>query len=306
MKLWVYMICCCFSFLVSGCVAQTIDEHGQSSTTKPPPVIIVDEHGQSSTTRPPPEVNCTLKMEEDNITITIKNYPPFNYPPLKFLRIKANYGIDIALRSEQANDFLRQAYALSPQNSSPIVPFIFRAISDTATLKLVAGFWIQEKTINPQLYKDLISDKDALVTRVSHEDAQQVINKLNELCKDKVEFSLPTEEQFVHLAKEAYDPVTDGKLKSCQELKNQKPYGVKKVFGHNWQLTNSFCRTLDPYNSDPIRVCDSEQSYVKKGGSVESRDATECMPEYRAESIPDMREPNTTFRLVLTVLTDKD
>jgi len=303
MKLWVYMICCCFSFLVSGCVAQPIDELGQPSTTKPPPLIRVpkpdDVFGHPNTHEV--RVNCTLKITEDNITITIKNYPP-----LKFLRIKANYGIDIALRSEQANNFLRQAYTLSPQNSSPIVPFIFRAVSDTATPKLVAGFWIQEKTINPQLYKDLISDKDALVTRVSHEDAQQVINKLNELCKDKVEFSLPTEEQFVHLAKEAYDPVTDGKLKSCQELKNQKPYGVKKVFGHNWQLTNSFCRTLDPYNSDPIRVCDSEQSYVKKGGSVESRDATECMPEYRAESIPDMREPNTTFRLVLTVLTDKD
>jgi len=294
MKLWIYMIFCYFSFLVFGCAAQPpFDENGEPSTTTQPAIPI--EHKEELPHPKNKTAPCVLKTEDNNITIiTLKNYPP-----LKFLWIKANHGIEIGLKSDQAKDFLRQAYALLPPNSSPIVPFIFRAVSDNPRLKAVAGFWIQEKTINPQLYKDLISDEDASVIRVSYEDTQQIIGKLNQLCKDKAKFSLPKEEQFVHLAREAYDPVTDGNLIACQELKGQEPYGVKQVFGHNWQLTNSFCRALDPYNSDSTRACDSEQYYVKKGGSIESRDATECMPEYRAESISDMREPNTTFRLVL-------
>lgn len=44
----------------------------------------------------------------------------------------------------------------------------------------------------------------------------------------------------------------------------------------------------------------------KKGGSIESIDATECMPEYRAESSPDIREKKTTFRLVLAEFKEKD
>lgn len=76
---------------------------------------------------------------------------------------------------------------------------------------------------------------------------------------------------------------------------------IKRLLGYQWQLTQSYCQPYDNYNEKIAIRCD-EQRIVKKGGSIESRDATECMPEYRAESLPDIREPNTTFRLILSEL----
>jgi len=100
-----------------------------------------------------------------------------------------------------------------------------------------------------------------------------------------------------------YHPIDTNELKSCDRLRQEQEADVnnrtvKKLLGYQWQLTQSQCRPFDETNSDTAMNCD-EQFLVKKGGSLESRDATECLPEYRAESLPDMREPNTTFRLIL-------
>ncbi len=207
--------------------------------------------------------------------------------------------IDIALREAQAEQFYRNAQQKLPHNSSPLMPLIFRAVSENAVYKVIPTFWIQQEPINSALYQTIISDGSA--DSVSYDDATKVINTLNEWCKGTVQFELPGEQQFVHLARTFYNPVETEQLKACDTLREEYDSSrtIKKLLGYQWQLTRSRCQQFDIESSDdPARKCD-EQMYVKKGGSIESRDATECMPEYRAQSAPDIREPNTTFRLIL-------
>ncbi|RKZ88918.1 MAG: hypothetical protein DRR19_12015 [Candidatus Parabeggiatoa sp. nov. 1] len=207
--------------------------------------------------------------------------------------------IDIALSEAQAEQFYRNAQQKLPHNSSPLMPLIFRAVSENAVSKVIPTFWIQQEPINSALYQTIISDGSA--DNVSYDDATKVINTLNEWCKGTVQFELPGEQQFVHLARTFYNPVETGQLKACDTLRKEDDSNrtIKKLLGYQWQLTRSRCQQFDIESSnDPARKCD-EQMYVKKGGSIESRDATECMPEYRAQSAPDIREPNTTFRLIL-------
>jgi len=222
---------------------------------------------------------------------------------LQFVKIEtteANNVINIALTKAQADDFFAKAKELQPKSSNtPLVPFIFHAISENSALttKVIRTFWIQKEPINSGLYKTIISNGSS--DRVSYNDAIEVINQLNEWCKDKAKFELPKEEQFVYLARNLYNPVETGNLKTCKELreKSNTDHKVKNLLGYQWQLTNSRCQIFD--NTLSIFPKCNEQAYVKKGGSNEPKDATECMPEYRAESTPDMAEPNTTFRLIL-------
>ncbi|OQW90940.1 MAG: hypothetical protein BWK78_05860 [Thiotrichaceae bacterium IS1] len=124
-----------------------------------------------------------------------------------------------------------------------------------------------------------------------------MIDAFNKQCQG-YQFELPTEEQFVYLARKVYHPVKDGALESCHVLTSGEKYGVKQLLGNKWQLTKSPCESWSNDSSDPIKQC-NPQSYVKKGGTTDSKDATECMPEYRAETTPDVSEPNTTIRLIL-------
>lgn len=237
---------------------------------------------------------CEITNRSDNrITIAIKNYS------LRFVKVNSTFrmgmrtGIPIALTDQQANDFHRRAMELSP-HSLPIYPSIFKAVSQYGMRKHVGKFWIQEQTIEPQLYGNIIRGGSS--DNVSYEDAMTVIGTLNGWCEGKAKFKLPEEKQFVHLAKQAYDPIREG-LQPCGVVKERVALDrVKQLFGHQWQLTSSYCSAFD--NS----ACSDEQTRIKKGGSIESQYAAECMPEYRAESMPDIREPNTTFRLVLKLI----
>jgi len=236
-----------------------------------------------------------IKNDDNRITVAIKNYS------LRFVKVNSTYrmgkkkGINIALTEQQANDFHQQARRLSP-HAQPIYPNIFKAVLTDEMRKLVAKFWIQEQTIDPQLYGEIISGDSA--DGVSYDDAMKLIETLNGWCAGKADFQLPEEKQFVHLAKLAYDPVKDGFLQSCQEVKDKVASDhVKHLFAHQWQLTSSYCSAFDNKRS-----CNDEQTRIKKGGSHLSQYAAECMPEYRAESMPDIREPNTTIRLVLKLI----
>lgn len=268
---WIFLY-----FLCTGCVANT-----QAQITKPAKPVKLEI--------------CTVTQDNDNLIIKIKDYPP-----LKFISIKiqpANRILYISITEEQAKSFLQQAQLLLPNNSAPIYPFLFKAVSDNAMPIVMANFWIQENTINSKIYEAIISN--GKVDKASYNEAQQVIQQLNQWCKDKVQFDLPEEKHFVYLARAAYNPLNSNKLKQCTELQQLEPYGVKQLLAHKWQLTKSLCQPLGiNNNSNSIRKCD-EQSYVKKGGSLASKDATECIPEYRAESTPDINEPNTTFRLLI-------
>jgi hypothetical protein len=207
--------------------------------------------------------------------------------------------IDIALRKAQAEGFYQEAEAMLSPNVSPPFPFIFRAMSENIVSKDISTFWIQEKPIDSKLFRAIIPDGSS--DSVSYDDAIQVIKTLNKWCEGKVAFELPSEEKIVHLARAIYNPIKSGELKSCERLREEEESErrkVKKLLGYQWQLTRSQCKPFSEDSFEPAGECD-EQMVVKKGGSLESRDATECMPEYRAQSAPDIREPNTTFRLIL-------
>ncbi len=240
--------------------------------------------------------DCRLKTNKTFKEVSIKGGHT-----LRFIKIKhpVTYQIDIALRKAQAEEFYQEAEAMLSPNASPPFPFLFRAMSENAVSKDISTFWIQEKPIDSKLFRAIIPDGSS--DSVSYDDAIQVIKTLNIRCQGKVAFELPSEEEFVHLARSIYNPIKSGELKYCERLREEdesERRKVKKLLGYQWQLTRSKCQPFSEDFSEPASKCD-EQMYVKKGGSLESRDATECMPEYRAQSAPDIREPNTTFRLIL-------
>ncbi len=243
------------------------------------------------------KADCRLKTNPTFKEVSIKG----GYT-LRFIKINPpiTYQIDIALRKAQAERFYQKAQAmLSPNASSPLFPFILRAMSENTVFKEISTFWIQEKPIDSKLFRAIIPNGSS--DSVSYDDAIQVIKTLNKWCEGKVAFELPSEEKFVHLARTVYNPIKSGELKDCERLRKEEESErrqVKKLLGYQWQLTRSKCQPFSEVSSEPASQCD-EEMVVKKGGSFESKDATECTPEYRAQSAPDIREPNTTFRLIL-------
>jgi hypothetical protein len=250
---------------------------------------------------------CNLSKHEGITEVSIKNDEGQQHT-LKFVEIAAanNAKVDIAITNADAELFYLKAQQMWQDKKlshySPLLPWIWRAVSKSPVKRPILPFWIQQEPMSSQkLYQALIHKGSS--DSVSDEDAKLVIKKLNQWCKGKASFELPTEEQFVYLARKLYNPVKTGQLISCQDFSDinseiftqVKNFPVNKLLGDKWQLTKSECRPFDP---DSDVTCD-ERTYVKKGGTHNSRDATECTPEYRAESTPDIRVPNTTFRLIL-------
>jgi hypothetical protein len=218
---------------------------------------------------------------------------------LYFIRIKHGFIDNIALTEEHAGRFYKIAQQMLPENTSPLLPLIYKSVSKNKIPANISSFWIQAKPVPSKLYKKIIKDGDS--NSISYNDAIKFISRLNIYCKGKAAFDLPLEEQFVYLAKSMYNPVRDGKLLPCKKVKEINFAGgmIKQLLGHKWQLTKSkFYKFDSDYKTDQALISDGNM-YVKKGGSMQSVDALECMPEYRAESSPDTRESNTTIRLVL-------
>lgn len=244
---------------------------------------------------------CHLSTKANGIKeVSINGQNILQFVPVDTPDYPTKGGIDVALRASQAQQFYQEAQYQLPPNSSPLLPLIFRAASDNPVFQVIPQFWIQPAPINLALYKAIIPDGS--IDSVSYDDATIVINQLNRWCQGTAQFKLPQEKHFVYLTRQFYNPADTKQLKSCRLLRKEeesdpnRPF--KKLLGYQWQLTQSHCQPFDDSHAATTIQCD-EQRYVKKGGSIESRDATECMPEYRAESLPDMREPNTTFRLLL-------
>lgn len=261
--------------------------------------IVTVKEQQPLTIRLTKQPDCHLTTKADGLKeITIKKQHQ-----LRFVQFDTpdspKGGIDIALSYPQAEHFYRLAQQKLPPDSSPLLPLIFSSASENPVFQVIPQFWIQQQPISSALYKTIIPDGSA--DSVSYDDATVVINQLNEWCQGIARFELPQEKHFVYLARNIYHLIDTNELKSCDQLRQEDAeanHPVKKLLGYQWQLTQSKCQPFDETNSDMALNCD-EQRIVKKGGSSESRDATECLPEYRAESLPDMREPNTTFRLIL-------
>ena len=261
--------------------------------TKKVLVAITDQDVTEQVNFSAPVKNCQMTKNGDNkITVSINRRHT-----LRFVKIDSGNIDNIALTEEQAQKFHEAAQQMAG-SSSPFPPFIFRAVSEQKMPKVVPAFWIQANTISSQLFQTII--QTGSVDKVSYKQAQKVIETLNEWCQGKAKFELPVEKQLVYLAKQIYDPVGNkGELKPCRELKDSAtPKGVKQLLGNNWQLTQSKCDQFDMSSGDATRECD-DRMYVTKGGTTDSKNATECMPEYRGTSSPNVETPNTTFRLVL-------
>lgn len=216
---------------------------------------------------------------------------------LYFVKIvPVSHPIDIALTEENAKKFYRQAQSYS---ASPLYPFIFKAVIEAGKspkTESIGEFWIQSQPLEERLYNTII--QGGSVNSVSFNDATRVIEELDKQCSG-YQFDLPKEEQFVYLARTIYNPANDGtqQFQKCNRLKQlETKEGIRQLLGNQWQLTKSRC---EQWGDDPTQQCNPPQSYIKKGGTADSKDATECLPEYRAESTPDVREPNTTLRLIL-------
>jgi len=262
--------------------------------------IVTVQQQQPLTIRLTKQADCQITEADGLKEITIKKQHQLRFVPVD-TPDSPKGGINIALSYSQAEQFYRLAQQKLPSDSSPLLPLIFRAASDNPVFQVIPQFWIQQQPINSALYQAIIHEGS--VNSVSYDDATIIINQLNEWCQRIARFELPQEKHFVYLARDIYHPIDTNELKSCDRLRQEQEADVnnlpvKKLLGYQWQLTQSQCRPFDETNSDTAMNCD-EQFLVKKGGSLESRDATECLPEYRAESLPDMREPNTTFRLIL-------
>jgi hypothetical protein len=254
--------------------------------------------------------DCSLSRHDGIIEVSI-NYQGQQHT-LKFVEVAAK--VDIALRKADAQRFYRKAQQMWQEenrssSSAPLLPWILMAVSESPVEKMIRLFWIQQELISSSedLYQAIV--KDGSSESVSYNDATLVIDKLNQWCKGKASFALPSEEQFVYLAKKLYDPAANIEnpepLVACQTLSDKEleiptqeggNFLIKKLLGNKWQLTQSKCERFDLASGDI--TCEND-TYVKKGGTRHSTDATECIPEYRADSVPDVREPNTTFRLIL-------
>ncbi|RKZ91999.1 MAG: hypothetical protein DRR19_05575 [Candidatus Parabeggiatoa sp. nov. 1] len=70
-------------------------------------------------------------------------------------------------------------------------------------------------------------------------------------------------------------------------------------------MTKSKCEQFDIGSGDVTRECD-DRMYVTKGGTTESKNATECMPEYWGISSPNVDTPNTNFRFLGSFKTKND
>lgn len=215
---------------------------------------------------------------------------------LRFVKIEPTSSkIDISLSEKKAKYFYEQAQL---QTASPLFPFILKSVPEGGNgpiFKSINTFWIQTNLLENPLYKEIISDGSAKA--VSHDDAQKVISTLNKRCQG-YQFDLPSEEQFVYLARTIYDPAHKNEnIKACSKLAPlQTAEGVKQLIGNQWQLTKTRCEQWN--TNDPNLQC-NPQSYIAKGGATNAKDATECLPEYRGESAPDIRGSNTSLRLIL-------
>lgn len=186
----------------------------------------------------------------------------------------------------------------------------------------VKTFVIQTELIDPELYRDVMVNRispplkpdEADPRRVSYENAQTFIMHINTECQlQKIKFRLPSEVEMTYLMfKVHYEDrmdsgLRDSALKSCEQLFSERRsvlrngsgldflVGFRDVAASHWQLTESQCQKFGP--SAPSPACEGG-NFVVKGGTALSP-ADECWPQFRAEASPNVRQPETSFRLVL-------
>lgn len=209
---------------------------------------------------------------------------------LRFLHVRPQSDkIPIGLSEAKAGEFLAEAQA---ESNTKIFPHIYLAVPEA--VREVRPFFLQDRLIDGDMYRRLTGGKDA--GRVSYEDVSRFIEDLNTRCEGRAKFALPTEEQFVAVAHESYQPLVVG-LKPCELLRHEdRLFPFAELLGHSWQLTSSRCQ---PFSDPPKMTCADNRSYIRKGGASSSANPLECMPEFRSSAPFDVQQKETSFRLAL-------
>ncbi len=207
---------------------------------------------------------------------------------LRFLEVRPSTGsVVIGLSEDQATEMMQQV-----QNATQeaILPRIF--LSVPAETRDVREFYLQDRLIDDELYHR-VTDGDA--HRVSYREARSFVEDLNRACSGIARFALPTEAQFVVAAQMLYNPVVNG-LKPCSALTRiGADLQLTELLGNFWQLTKSKCQA---FAEDSVASC-PERSYIRKGGTADSTNSLECVPEYRSAAPESVLQKDTSFRLVL-------
>jgi hypothetical protein len=209
---------------------------------------------------------------------------------LRFLHVRPQSDkIPIGLSEAKAGEFLAEAQA---ESNTKIFPHIYLAVPEA--VREVRPFFLQDRLIDGDMYARLTGEKNA--DRVSYEDVSRFIEDLNIRCEGRAKFALPTEEQFVAVAHEIYQPLVVG-LKPCELLRREdKQFPFAELLGHSWQLTRTLCQ---PFSDPPKMTCADDRSYIRKGGAASSANPLECMPEFRSSAPFDVQQKETSFRLAL-------
>jgi len=208
---------------------------------------------------------------------------------LRFLLVRpVQEKLNIGLTEKKATEFLQEMQQTDP--TTP--PIIFRSVS-TAESK-VKPFLLQDRLIDPALYQRLLGE-GAEARKVSHDEVSRFIEILNQRCEGQGRFDLPSEEELVVAARKLYNPAELG-LKPCAAVAGfGADMQLAELLGNGWQLTRSRC---EPFGRKPAQSCESD-GYVRKGGTASSTNWLECIPEYRITAPPNVRQKDTSFRLVL-------
>ncbi len=208
---------------------------------------------------------------------------------LRFLEVKApRQPVVVGLAEDQAAALYRQA---QERVTEALVPTVYRAVP--AITRDVGSFLLQDRLVLPALRVRLGFGKEP--ARVSLREAEGVIEVLNQLCMGRARFALPTEEQMLVAARAVYDP-RNTLLQPCSEVASlSQRQGFVDLIASRWQLTRSRCNA---FGGPTVDAC-PPNTFVIKGGTSHSRNALECIPEYRDAVPPGVAARDTALRLVL-------
>jgi hypothetical protein len=197
--------------------------------------------------------------------------------------------VPIGLSRARADELERAAQRAT---AAPRLPRLLLAV--TPETRSVGPFFVQDRLIDPELFRRLVpAGRDARAA--SYQDADALIAELERRCGAKADFALPSEEQFVALARQLHDSALAAP-RPCAELASEVGrLGVAELLGTAWQWTSSACRAPEGSGFDALCPADS---YILKGGAASS-EALECLPEYRGALPLDVRRAETSFRLIL-------
>lgn len=184
-------------------------------------------------------------------------------------------------------------------------------------VKLTRGFWILETEVTQEMWKSVMGNNPSCfkgnknpVEKVSWEDCQKYLAKLNEQAPNGMCFGLPTESQWEYACRAGSTGIFGGTgaLDEMGWVMGKKPYeagtkkpnawGIYDMHGNVWEWCNDWLGDYPNGNiTDPVGA-DSGERRVARGGCW--RDSAErCRSARRDSDTPDARCDDVGLRLIM-------